>query len=96
MEEEISWVAGDVHAWFEHQDPHRTLHVFYVPLAVPLEALALREGQDMLFAGLDELRSGAIWSPKRRESRPLAPSLRLALDRLETRGLPDPSVSQHP
>ena len=96
VEEEISWVAGDVYAWFEHQDPHRTLHVFHVPLAVPLEALELREGQDVVLAELEALRSGAIWSPKRRESRPLAPSLRLALDRLERHGLPEPSASQHP
>ena len=83
LEEEISWVAGDVRWWFEHQEPHRTLHLFHVPLLVPLEALELREGQDMVLAHLDELRSGAIWSPKRREHRPLAPSLRLAVDRLE-------------
>jgi len=96
LEEEISWVAGEVRWWFDHQDPHRTLHVFHVPLAVPLEALELREGQDMVLAELDELQSGAIWSPKRRESRTLAPSLRLALERLETQGLPDPSASQPP
>ena len=70
--------------------------MFHVPLAVPLEALELREGQDIVLAELDELQSGAIWSPKRRESRTLAPSLRLALERLETQGLPDPSASQPP
>jgi len=96
LEEEISWVAGEVRWWFDHQDPHRTLHVFHVPLGVPLEALELREGQDLVLADLGELRSGSIWSPKRRQSRPLAPSLRLALERLETRGLPDSSASQHP
>ena len=96
LEEEISWVAGEVRWWFDHQDPHRTLHVFHVPLAVPLEALELREGQDMVFADLGELRSGAIWSPKRRETRPLAPSLRLARERLETQGLPDHAASHRP
>jgi 8-oxo-dGTP diphosphatase len=96
LEEEISWVAGEVRWWFDHQDPHRTLHVFHVPLAVPLEALELGEGQDMVLADLGELRSGSVWSPKRRESRPLAPSLRLALERLETRGLPNFSASQDP
>jgi hypothetical protein len=69
--------------------------VFHVPLPVSLEVLELREGQDMVLAELDELRSGAIWSPKRRQSRTLAPSLRLALERLETQGLPDPSANQH-
>jgi 8-oxo-dGTP diphosphatase len=95
LEEEISWVAGEVRWWFNHQDPHRILHVFHVPLPVSLEVLELREGQDMVLAELDELRSGAIWSPKRRQSRTLAPSLRLALERLETQGLPDPSANQH-
>ena len=96
LEEEIGWVAGEVRLWFSHQEPHRTLHLFHVPLTAPLETLELREGQDMVLAELEELRSGAIWSPKRQERRPLAPSLRLAVSRLETQGLPDPSASQHP
>ena len=83
LEEEIGWQAGAVSLWFSHQEPHRTLHVFRAHLTAPLEALELREGQDMVLAELDQLRSGAIWSPRRRESRPLAPSLRLALERLE-------------
>ena len=70
-------------SWFVHQDDHRTLHVFRVPINAPLQALELREGQDMLFAELDELRSGTIWSPRLAERRPLAPSLRLALQRFD-------------
>ncbi|MCX5960716.1 MAG: NUDIX hydrolase [Cyanobacteria bacterium] len=96
VEEEINWVAGAVSLWFSHQEPHRVLHVFHVQLTAPLEILELREGQDMVLADLDALRSGAIWSPKRQERRPLAPSLQLALDHLERQGLPDPSASQHP
>jgi 8-oxo-dGTP diphosphatase len=96
VEEEINWVAGEVSLWFSHQEPHRVLHVFHVQLTAPLETLELREGQDMVLADLDALRSGAIWSPKRQERRPLAPSLQLALDHLERQGLPDPSASQHP
>jgi 8-oxo-dGTP diphosphatase len=96
VEEEINWVAGEVSLWFSHQEPHRVLHVFHVQLTAPLETLELREGQDMVLADLDALRSGAIWSPKRRESRPLAPSLQLALNHLEKPGRPDPSTSQHP
>lgn len=95
VEEEINWVAGEVNLWFSHQEPHRVLHVFHVQLTAPLEILELREGQDMVLADLAALRSGAIWSPKRQERRPLAPSLQLALDHLERQGLPAPSASQH-
>ena len=86
LEEEISWVAGEVRWWFTHQDPHRSLHVFQVPLTVGFEALELREGQDMVLAALPELRSGAIWSPKRQQTRPLAPSLRLAVQQMHGHG----------
>jgi len=96
VEEEINWVAGEVSLWFSHQELHRVLHVFHVQLTAPLEILELREGQDMVLADLEALRSGAIWSPKRQERRPLAPSLQLALDHLERQGLPDLSASQHP
>ena len=96
VKEEINWVAGEESLWFSHQEPHRVLHVFHVQLTDPLETLELLEGQDMVLADLDALRSGAIWSPKRRESRPLAPSLQLALDHLEKQGLPEPSARQHP
>ncbi len=93
VEEEINWVADEVSLWFSHQEPHRVLHVFHLQLTAPLEILELREGQDMVLADLDALRSGAIWSPKRRESRPLAPSLQLALAHLEQQGLPAPSAN---
>jgi 8-oxo-dGTP pyrophosphatase MutT (NUDIX family) len=58
VEEEINWVAGEVSLWFSHQEPHRVLHVFHVQLTAPLETLELREGQDMVLADLDALRSG--------------------------------------
>ena len=82
--EEISWEAGALSPWFEHQDPHRVLHVFRGPLTVALERLVLEEGQDMVLASFDELRSGMVWSPRRREWRPLAPSLQRALAKLES------------
>jgi len=82
--EEISWEAGDLTPWFEHQDPHRVLHIFRGPLTVPLERLVLEEGQDMVLASFAELRSGMVWSPRLGERRPLAPSLQRALAKLES------------
>lgn len=84
--EEIRWPAGDLPFWFSHRDARRIAHVFRAPLPVPLESLELREGQDMVLAGLDELRSGWIWSPRRQQSRPLAPSLQLVLREWERQG----------
>jgi 8-oxo-dGTP diphosphatase len=84
--EEIRWRAGDLPFWFSHHDPRRIAHVFRAPLPVPLEALELCEGQDMVLAGLDELRSGSVWSPRRQEARPLAPSLQLAVREWERLG----------
>ena len=50
----------------------------------------------MVLAPLQELRSGAIWSPRRRETRPLAPSLRLALARQELEAAADGNPSPIP
>jgi 8-oxo-dGTP diphosphatase len=81
--EEIHWVAGEVNPWFAHEEPQRVLHVFRVPLEVSLQQLELREGQDMVLAELEQLRKGSVWSPKRQQWRPLAPSLQLALAKLD-------------
>jgi 8-oxo-dGTP diphosphatase len=80
--EEINWEAQDLSFWFLHRNQQRDAHFFRTTLAVPLEALDLREGQDLTLASLDDLRSGSIWSPRCRESRPLAPSLQRAVEKL--------------
>jgi len=92
LQEEISWEAAALSPWFVHHDPHRLLHVFRGPLTVPLAALELREGQDMVLAPPALLGSGRVWSPKLGEERPLAPSLQRAHARLE-RG-PEPKPEQ--
>jgi 8-oxo-dGTP diphosphatase len=88
LREEINWEAQAVIFWFEHRNPQRVAHFFRTTLSVPLEALELREGQDMVLASLAELRSGSIWSPRRREKRPLAPSLQRAVEVLLQEGPP--------
>lgn len=77
--EEIGWRAVELRLWFTHHDAQRSAHFFRAPLPVPLEALRLQEGQDMVLASLAELRSGAVWSPRLGQIRPLAPSLRRAV-----------------
>lgn len=82
LQEEIDWGAPPLPLWFEHHDAQLSAYYFRGPLSVPLAALQLNEGQDMALASLDELRSGQVWSPRRREWRRLAPSLERAVQRL--------------
>ncbi|MDM7951699.1 MAG: NUDIX domain-containing protein [Cyanobium sp. CZS 25K] len=83
LREEIGWEAPALPLWFEHHDAQLSAHYFLGSLTVPLAALELHEGQDMVLADLEELRSGRIWSPRLRERRGLAPSLARAVRRLE-------------
>ncbi len=82
LAEEIGWEADSLPFWFEHRDARLTAHYFRASLTVPLAELTLAEGQDMVLAGLDELRSGRVWSPRLQEGRGLAPSLVRAVGRL--------------
>ncbi len=76
--EEINWCAEELPYWFRHTSPTRIAHFFRADLTVPLEALQLLEGQDLVLASAEELNAGRVWSPKLRQHRPLAPSLRIA------------------
>jgi 8-oxo-dGTP diphosphatase len=82
LQEEIGWGAPPLALWFEHHDAQLSAYYFRGPLTVPLEALQLNEGQDMVLASHEALRSGQIWSPRRQEWRRLAPSLERAVRRL--------------
>ncbi|WP_216900720.1 NUDIX domain-containing protein [Synechococcus sp. CCY 9618] len=86
LREEIGWEAEGLPFWFEHQDAQLRAHYFRGRLTVSLADLVQTEGQDMVLAGLDELRSGEVWSPRRQELRRLAPSLERAVHRLEVKG----------
>jgi 8-oxo-dGTP diphosphatase len=86
LREEIGWEAQELSFWFLHRNPQRDAHFFRTTLTVPLEALDLREGQDLTLASLEELRRGEVWSPRRAETRPLAPSLQRAVERLVEEG----------
>ena len=81
--EEINWVAPQLPAWFVHREEQKQAHFFRGQLTVPLNQLTLLEGQDMVLASTQELLSGRIWSPKRQEFRPLAPSLQWAVQQLQ-------------
>jgi 8-oxo-dGTP diphosphatase len=80
--EEICWQAAELQEWFTHTNSDRAAHFFRGPLTVTLDQLQLLEGQDLTLVSIQELLSGAVWSPRLRERRPLAPSLQLALQRL--------------
>ena len=81
--EEINWVAPQLPPWFVHCEEQKQAHFFRGQLTVPLDQLTLLEGQDMVLASTQELLSGRIWSPKRQEFRPLAPSLQWAVQQLQ-------------
>ena len=83
LKEEINWDAPALPAWFVHRESHRVAHFFRGRLTPALTELRLLEGQDMVLAPLEEIRSGTVWSPKRQERRPLAPSLQRAVLELE-------------
>ena len=91
--EEIAWVAGDLCFWFSDSNPQRRAHFFRASLTVPLEMLHLLEGQDMVLASLETLRSGQIWSPGLGQRRPLAPALQCAVERLGSSPMPPDSRS---
>lgn len=82
LQEEINWCAGHLPFWFRHSTQQRTAHFFRASLPLPLDDLQLLEGQDMVLAGIEELVTGQIWSPRLQQVRPLAQSLQLALDNL--------------
>ena len=86
--EEIGWGAPALPLWFEHHDDQLSAYYFRGPLTVPLEALQLNECQDMVLAGLEELGSGRIWSPRLQQRRGLAPSLERAVRRLDPKRAP--------
>ena len=88
--EELAWAAGELPFWFSDATEQRIAHFFRAPLTVPLEALQLLEGQDLVLASLEALGRGQIWSPRLGQLRPLAPSLHCAIARLHSSPLPPP------
>jgi 8-oxo-dGTP pyrophosphatase MutT (NUDIX family) len=80
--EEICWSAGAVRPWFTHQNSQRIAHFFLASLPEPLNTLRLQEGQDVQLAATEALVLGQVWSPAIGQFRPLAPSLKLATEKL--------------
>lgn len=80
--EEICWRAEAVRPWFTHRNQKRIAHFFLTSLLEPLDTLRLQEGQDVILAEIQALQSGRVWSPAICEFRPLAPSLQLAIEKM--------------
>lgn len=85
LREEIGWEAGRLRWWLAHRSSERLLHVFLGSLTVPLQALELREGQDMTLASRGDLIAGRVWSERLGEFRALAPSLQMVVGQMEGR-----------
>ena len=80
--EEIKWAPENLLVpWFSNHSSTLVVHVFRGPLCVSLGQLKVLEGQDMTLATMEELESGAIWSPRLREFRPIEPGLDIVLQR---------------
>ena len=80
--EDIHWSPENLLGpWFSNHSSTLVVHVFRGPLCVSLGQLQLLEGQDMTLATMEERASGAIWSPRLREFRPIAPGLDIVLQR---------------
>ncbi len=84
--EEITYAAGPLRLWCHHRNAQRLASYFHGPLTVPLQCLTLLEGQDLTLASTQDLSSGLIHSDCLGEPRPLAPSLRWAVNRLAACG----------
>jgi 8-oxo-dGTP diphosphatase len=82
--EEIHWQAAELQPWFTHANSDRVAHFFRGPLTVEVDRLELLEGQDLRLVTWQELITGVVWSPQVGECRPLAPSLKLAVQRLSS------------
>ncbi|MGB1416767.1 MAG: NUDIX hydrolase [Synechococcus sp.] len=83
LAEEIDWIPQQpLHAWFSHHNGRRNVHLFRGDLDVPLQALTLREGQDLRLIPLQQILSGTVWSDVVGDHRPVAPGLQIVLDRL--------------
>ena len=83
LNEEIGWCHEHLNAWFRHQDERRIVHVFTGKLSVPMQQLQLLEGQDMILASTEQIRSGRIWSSRLKQERPLASALAMLVARLD-------------
>lgn len=84
--EEINWQPQALELVMVHAIHRRTAHVFRAPLAVALDQLTLREGQDMALVEPEALRAGSIWSERLGCHRPLAPGLRTIFEQVLGKG----------
>ncbi len=72
LEEEISYVAGELLPFDRYDDQGVVRHVFHGPLLVSLPELMLQEGWDMGLLAPANIRAGCHYSAQAAEERPLA------------------------
>ena len=80
--EEISWQPQSLRFALQHRNQRRLAHVFVAELTVPLQQLTLLEGQDMALVTLEQLRSGALLSPRLQQLRPLVDGIAAIAEQL--------------
>mgnify|MGYP006280906579 CR=1 FL=1 len=73
--EELSWQPDQLSYASEHHLHQRKVHVYCCELTLPLAALQLRDGQDMVLVRAEEILSGAIRSERLNSTHPLADGL---------------------
>jgi 8-oxo-dGTP diphosphatase len=84
LRDDLDWIVapGCWGLFGGHLEPGETAEEALTTLIDPLDTLRLQEGQDVLFADIQALQSGRVWSPAIQEFRPFAPSLQLAIKEL--------------
>ena len=82
--EEIRLEIGSPELWYVSSQPGKIRHVFRARLETQLRGLELMEGQDLALFCPNALLSGGAFSPKLKQTRPLAESTREALSRYQT------------
>lgn len=67
--EELAYVPPELHLFLDEADEKVRRYYYHGELTVPIEALALNEGQDMALCSADEVRAGQKYSQRLSEVR---------------------------
>lgn len=91
--EELGYVPPVLRLFFDETDERVRRYFYYGELTVPVEDLVLGEGQDLALCSVDEVRAGAMRSPKLGEVRSLGKPHQAAVLAFIERGLMDETLS---
>lgn len=95
IEEEIAYTPPTLTLFLEEADEKVHRYYYYGELTVPLDELALNEGQDMALCSVSEVRAGQKYSKKLSEVRAMGqPHQKALLAFIESGLMPDCATSK--